>query len=110
MSEERLRSELAAEGLADEVPVPITGWANGRDERYAAHRHGYDKVLLVESGSISFELPDLGRTVELAAGDRLDLPRETLHSATVGPSGVACLEAHLAPGSLRAETATRRPA
>ena len=32
--------------------------------------------------------------LELPAGDRLDLPRDTRHKAVVGPEGVACLEAH----------------
>ena len=31
--------------------------------------------------------------VELHAGDRLDLPPGTEHSATVGPSGCQCMEA-----------------
>jgi hypothetical protein len=31
--------------------------------------------------------------VELAAGDRLDLEPGTEHAATVGPSGVGCVEA-----------------
>jgi hypothetical protein len=30
---------------------------------------------------------------ELGQGDRLDLPPDTRHSATVGPSGVTCMEA-----------------
>ena len=40
----------------------------------------------------------LGITVELAPGDRLDLPAGTSHDAVVGPDGVTCLEAHLPAG------------
>jgi hypothetical protein len=89
-----LAGRLRAEGLD---PSP---WSNGPGDRYAAHDHGYDKVLVVASGSVAFGLPDRGETVELAVGDRLDLPTRTRHDALVGPSGVTCLEAHLPAGSL----------
>ena len=85
---------LAAEGLS------ASGWSNGPGDRYAEHRHGYDKVLVVTRGSIVFTLPRPGRDVELAAGDRLELPAGVDHGAVVGPDGVVCLEAHLAPGAL----------
>ena len=76
-------------------------WSNGPGDRYAAHDHGYDKVLACERGSIRFGLPDLGTAVNLAAGDRLDLPAGTRHDALVGPDGVTCLEAHVPAGTLR---------
>ncbi len=79
-----------------------TRWANGPGDTYAAHRHAYDKVLVAESGSITFHLPELGRDEVLTAGDRLELPAGTLHAATVGSAGVSCLETHLPAGSLAA--------
>ena len=75
-------------------------WSNGAGDRYAAHAHGYDKVLACERGSIRFGLPDRREAVDLAAGDRLDLPAGTRHDAVVGPDGVTCLEAHVPSGSL----------
>jgi mannose-6-phosphate isomerase-like protein (cupin superfamily) len=75
-------------------------WSNGPNDRYAAHDHGYDKVLVVESGSIRFGLPDRGEAVDLAVGERLDLPAGTRHDATVGPDGVTCLEVHVPAGTL----------
>lgn len=75
-------------------------WANGPGDRYAVHDHDYDKVIVVAAGSITFGLPDHGPTIELVTGDRLDLPAGTRHDAVVGPSGVACLEAHAPAGSL----------
>jgi hypothetical protein len=75
-------------------------WSNGPGDRYAAHEHGYDKVLVCERGSIRFGLPDAGSIVELAVGDRLDLPAGTRHDAVVGPDGVTCLEAHVPRGTL----------
>jgi mannose-6-phosphate isomerase-like protein (cupin superfamily) len=75
-------------------------WSNGPNDRYAAHDHGYDKVLVVASGSITFGLPDSGDAVDLGVGDRLDLPAGSRHDATVGPDGVTCLEAHVPAGTL----------
>jgi uncharacterized protein YjlB len=97
-----LETRLALEGLT------ASAWSNGPGDRYAAHDHAYDKVIVVASGAIRFGLPDAGRDVELAVGDRLDLPARTSHDAVVGPSGVTCLEAHAPVGTLR--TVERRAA
>jgi quercetin dioxygenase-like cupin family protein len=48
-------------------------------------------VLICESGSITFHTEE-GDLV-LAAGDRMELPAGTEHSATVGDTGVVCWEA-----------------
>ena len=88
--EQRLRTE----GLEP------SAWSNGPGDRYGAHDHGYDKVIVVAAGSIAFGLPDRGETVELGQGDRLELPAGTRHDAVVGPGGVTCLEAHLPAGRL----------
>jgi uncharacterized protein YjlB len=47
-------------------------------------------VIVVERGSIVFGLPDEGRELDLAAGDRLELPAGTRHDAVVGGTGVTC--------------------
>jgi hypothetical protein len=91
-----LRARLIDEGLE-----PGT-WSNGPGDRYAAHEHGYDKVIVVAAGSIRFG-SDTG-ALDLAAGDRLELLAGTSHDALVGPSGVTCLEAHLPAGSLSGTT------
>jgi uncharacterized protein YjlB len=88
---ERLRMELG---------VAIGTWANGPGDRYAAHAHDYDKVLVAAEGAITFLLPITEEAIELRVGDRLDLPAGTSHAATVGASGVRCLEAHLPAGRL----------
>jgi mannose-6-phosphate isomerase-like protein (cupin superfamily) len=97
------RARLEAEGLDP------GSWSNGPGDRYGAHDHGYDKVLVVTSGSIVFGLPDRAERVALEVGDRLDLPAGTSHDARVGPIGVTCLEAHIAAGTLPAAPA-KRPA
>ncbi|HEV2010314.1 MAG TPA: cupin domain-containing protein [Candidatus Limnocylindria bacterium] len=87
MNEQRLQAE------ADDV----YGWSNGPNDRYARHVHAYTKFLYCVSGSIDFTLAD--RVIHLAADDRMVLPAGTPHSATVGPSGCACVE-----GKARART------
>ncbi len=89
-----LRDRLVGEGLDP------TTWSNGPGDRYAAHDHAFDKVIVVAAGSIRFGLADLAETVHLRVGDRLELPAETAHDALVGPDGVTCLEAHLPVGTL----------
>lgn len=96
-----LADRLRAEGLAP------GSWSNGPGDVYGAHRHGFDKVLVVERGSILFGLPELGTSVALEVGDRLDLPAGTSHDAVIGRSGVTCLEAHLLAGTLAAEPVRR---
>jgi hypothetical protein len=49
----------------------------------------------VVRGSITWELPELGREIETRAGDRLELPQGMVHAARVGNQGVTCLEAHI---------------
>lgn len=84
-------------------------WGNGPGDVYAAHQHGYDKVIVCAAGSIVFGLPRSGDRIPLRPGDRLDLPAGTEHDAAVGPEGVTCLEAHLPSGSL-APAPVRYPA
>lgn len=78
---------------ADEGLSPYS-WSNGPHDTYAAHAHGYDKVIYVVRGSITFGLPELGQQLTLNPGDRLDLPAGVVHDAVVGAQGVVCLEAH----------------
>lgn len=87
-SEATLRQLLADEGLS------CYAWSNAPRDTYAAHTHGYHKVIYIVSGSITFGLPQSGQTLTLHPGDRLDLPAGIIHDALVGPQGVLCLEAH----------------
>lgn len=87
-AEPALRRLCTDEGLSPHL------WSNGAHDIYAAHSHSYEKVIYVVRGSITFDLPALGRELTLKAGDRLDLPAGVVHSARVGAEGVVCLEAH----------------
>jgi len=85
-SEAAIRRIYAAEGLQPHI------WGNSPGDRYAFHAHPYHKVLYCLEGSIRFVLGD-GTALDLAPGDRLDLPPGTAHAAIVGPEGVRCIEA-----------------
>lgn len=87
-TESTLRQIMANEGLSYHT------WSNGPFDVYSAHSHGYDKVIYVIQGSITFGLPELGQSLTLNAGDRLDLPAGVVHNAHVGAEGVICLEGH----------------
>ena len=97
-----LRDRLAGEGLDPGA------WSNGPGDRYGAHEHTYDKIIVVVAGSIRFGLPGSNESIDLGVGDRLDLPAGTAHDALVGGDGVTCLEAHRPAGTLPA--LDRRPA
>jgi quercetin dioxygenase-like cupin family protein len=84
----QLRRILGQEGLQ-----PYR-WSNSPGDVYSAHAHHYFKVLYVVEGSITFGFPGSVNTVELRAGDRLELPAGISHTAVVGTQGVVCLEAH----------------
>ncbi len=85
-SRDSLRRWFEDEGLSPRE------WGNAPGDTYDWHAHGYHKVLFCLSGSIVFHTKDEG-DLELEAGDRLDVEPGTEHAATVGPEGVACIEA-----------------
>lgn len=80
-----IEAKFAGEGLAPHE------WGNAPNYEYGRHSHGYHKVLYCVSGSIVFHTED--GDLELKPGDRLDVEPDTEHAATVGPSGVRCMEA-----------------
>jgi len=69
-------------------------WSNAPHDLYSPHLHTYDKIIYVVRGSITFILPEENKSLTLHAGDKLELPANTVHSAVVGGQGVKCLEAH----------------
>lgn len=71
-------------------------WSNRPGAVYAPHAHVYHKILYCVAGSIRFKTHKgtVTKVVPMKAGDRLELPPHTLHSAVVGPKGVTCIETH----------------
>ncbi len=93
-SEDQLPTEAELRRLLSDEGLEPYRWSNGAGDVYGAHTHAFHKVIYVVRGSITFGLP--GENVTLVTGDRLELPRDTRHEASVGPQGVVCLEAHRA--------------
>jgi mannose-6-phosphate isomerase-like protein (cupin superfamily) len=94
----RLPAGAAADRAAVERFLRAAGvepypWSNGPGDRYAAHEHGFTKLLMCAAGSIRFDLDD-GESMELQPGDGFVLPPGTRHSAVVGSNGCTCLEGH----------------
>lgn len=87
-TERSILAALESEGLR------AYKWSNRPGDFYVAHSHSYNKVIWVIQGIITFNLPELSKEIELNEGDRLDLPANIVHEATVGKTGVVCLEAH----------------
>jgi quercetin dioxygenase-like cupin family protein len=75
------------------VGYPVSEWSNRPGYEYAIHSHPYKKILRCLEGSIVFHLPD--RDVTLSAGDQMVVEPGVEHSATVGVSGVRCVETHI---------------
>lgn len=69
-------------------------WSNAPFDTYAAHEHGFEKLLMCAAGSITFRVGSEGAAVELRPGSGFVLPAGTRHSAEVGPDGCTCLEGH----------------
>ena len=82
---EGLEGWFRAQGLASRW------WSNGPGEEYGWHDHPYHKVLACQEGGVVFHTDE--GNVSLGPGDRLDIEPGTRHAATVGPSGVTCVEA-----------------
>jgi len=90
-------SEATVTATLREAGLRPSAWSSGPGDRYTAHSHSYHKVLYCARGSIRFDLPGSGGSFDLNAGDRLDIPPGTTHSAIVGPDGVSCIEAARPP-------------
>lgn len=72
---------------------PVAVWANGPGDHYGTHSHPYKKILCCLEGSIVFHTGQ--GDIPLTKGECMVLDAGTEHSATVGPQGVRCAEAHV---------------
>ena len=88
------RGVTAASDRLRALGVEPLAWSNAPGDRYAAHEHGYTKLLVCAEGSITFLVGPAGEPVELSAGDGFELPPRTRHAAVVGGSGCTCVEGH----------------
>lgn len=64
-------------------------WSDAPGTEYAPHHHDHDECLWLLEGAIRFGAE--GQSLPLGPGDRLMLPRGTVHTAVAGPDGAAYL-------------------
>jgi quercetin dioxygenase-like cupin family protein len=78
-----LRSRLEHEGFS------VFQWRDAPGASYAPHSHDHDESLWVVAGDITFDAG--GEELRLGPGDRLMLPKGTVHTARAGPRGATYL-------------------
>jgi quercetin dioxygenase-like cupin family protein len=81
--EQTLRDRLEEEGFE------VFQWTDHAGASYTPHSHGHDESLWVIEGQITFGAA--GRDYALGPGDRLMLPKGTVHTAKAGAAGATYL-------------------
>lgn len=82
-SESELRRVLVADGYS------VFAWTDAAGATYEAHHHDHDESIWCIEGEISFGAG--GGELRLGPGDRLMLPKGTVHTALAGPAGATYL-------------------
>ena len=82
-TESALAARLAADGFES------FAWTDPPDADYSAHSHDHDESLWVIEGEITFGAE--GKELHLGPGDRLMLPKGTVHTARAGRRGARYL-------------------
>ena len=82
-TEAELSRRLAADGF------DAMAWSDPPGRVYTPHSHDHDESLWCIRGSIVFRIG--GSDYPLGPGDRLQLPRGTVHAAEAGPDGATYL-------------------
>jgi mannose-6-phosphate isomerase-like protein (cupin superfamily) len=81
--ESALREKLEAEGF------DVVVWRDRSNWSYEPHAHEHDESLWVLDGNLVLRIED--RDFPLGPGDRMMLPKEVVHDASVGPDGARYL-------------------
>jgi quercetin dioxygenase-like cupin family protein len=79
-----LRARLEREGCCS-----VFEWSDAAGADYQPHQHEHDESIWIVRGEMTFTA--LGREWRLAAGDRLMLPKGTVHLARAGAAGATYL-------------------
>ena len=82
-TEATLTDRLAADGFESFT------WSDPPGADYTAHAHDHDESLWVIEGEITFGAD--GKDLRLGPGDRLMLPKGTVHTARAGSQGARYL-------------------
>ncbi|HSP98865.1 MAG TPA: cupin domain-containing protein [Candidatus Dormibacteraeota bacterium] len=79
-----LRARLEEEGCGS-----VFEWSDPAGADYQPHQHDHDESIWIVRGEMTFLAG--GRDLRLGAGDRLMLPRGTVHGARAGAQGATYL-------------------
>ncbi len=82
-------TETALQAALARAGFEAFAWTDTPDVRYGPHSHDHDECICLVSGKILFGAN--GRDFSLRPGDRLILPKGTLHTARVGSHGATYL-------------------
>jgi mannose-6-phosphate isomerase-like protein (cupin superfamily) len=80
MTEHALEKQLLAEGFAHTYV-----WQDGPGVYYPDHTHAVVTAHIILEGEMT--VTSQGKTETYRAGDRFDVPTNTVHSARMGPKG-----------------------
>jgi quercetin dioxygenase-like cupin family protein len=83
VDEDAWRERLLQEGF------DVCRWRDEAGADYPPHSHDHDESLWIVEGEMVFSAA--GRELRLRAGDRLMLPKGTVHTARAGGDGVTYL-------------------
>lgn len=78
-----VRRHLESEGFT------VVRWSDAPGRVYTPHSHDHDESLWMIAGGMTFVID--GRSYHLGAGDRLQLPRGTVHTAEADAGGAQYL-------------------
>lgn len=60
-------------------------WEDGPDRFYSEHTHPVETAHIILAGEMTLIME--GRSTRYRAGERCDVPAETIHAARMGPAG-----------------------
>lgn len=91
MNKEQIKQQLHSEGF----PF-IHKWSDAPNKIYSVHQHKDKVVLYILDGEVTFDFSGTKKLVQ--AGERIDVPPKTDHSAVVGPKGMSIIYAEMIEG------------
>lgn len=91
MNKNEIKQQLKDEGF----PF-VYEWEDAPNTVYQIHQHKDKVVLYILEGEVTFDFSSTKKVVK--AGERIDVPPKTDHSAVVGPEGAKMIYAEMIEG------------
>jgi quercetin dioxygenase-like cupin family protein len=79
----------ALRGALERDGCTVFQWSDPAAAEYPPHAHDHDESIWIVRGEMTFTAQ--GRALRLGAGDRLMLPKGTVHGARAGAEGATYL-------------------